>query len=123
MSVRMPDVHLADVPGHVRGGPGDLDLLCFAVALDRVDVVDPDRHPDALVAALVALGAEGHQRLALAPPALPVLAEEDLAGAGADGAEGRRIAPVPGLLPAELLEPGEALADVRHVQNGVDLVR
>src|ERR1043166_5626856 len=119
----MPHVHLAHVPRHVRGRPRDLQPLLDAAALDGVDVVDPDRHPHALVAALVPLGAECHQRVALAPPALPVLAEEDLAVAGRDGAERRRGAPLPPLLPAELLEPREALPDARDVQDRVDFLR
>src|SRR5262249_12842767 len=43
--------------------------------------------------------------------------EEDLALAGADTPECRGTAPVPALLPAQLLEPGEALHDVRDVED------
>src|SRR5262249_57836237 len=57
------------------------------------------------------------REVALAAAALGALTEEDLALPGADGAEGGRTSPVPALLPAELLEPGEALHDVRDVQD------
>src|SRR5262249_15604511 len=103
--VRMPHVHLAHFPRLVGRRKGHLDSLGQAMLIEGVDVIDPDRHPDAVLAALAALIA---------------LAEEDLAPAGADAAEGRRIAPVPTLLPAELFEPGEALLDVGDVQDRRD---
>src|ERR1041385_7276204 len=59
----------------------------------------------------------------LPPPPLAALAEEDLVPAGADGSERRRITPVPGFLPAELLEPGEARLDICDVQDRGDTFR
>src|SRR5262249_35733150 len=103
---------LADVPRLVRRGHGDLDSFLETMPMDGVDVVHPDRHPDALVARL-ALAFRRRQR-ALPPAALRALAQEDLALAGANGPECRRAAPVETLLPAKLLEPGEALDDVRE---------
>ena len=75
-------------------------IMRDAVAVDSIDVLDPDRHPDAA--------------------ALAVEAQIDLARAGADGAESRRVTPVPGFLPSELLEPREARVHVGHIQNRVD---
>src|SRR6266850_1860500 len=63
--IGMPHVHLARVPRMVRWRPGDFDALREAVLMDRVDVVDPDRHPDAFVSRLVAVLAERHFRRAL----------------------------------------------------------
>src|SRR4051794_1600821 len=78
-------------------------------------------HPNSLVARLTV--PLGRRQAALAPAALRALAEEDLALARADRAEGRRAAPVEALRPAELLEPGEALDDVRDVQDRRHRVR
>src|SRR5258708_27555360 len=121
VSIRMTYVHLAHVPWFVRRRPGDLEPLLNTVFVDLVDVIDPDRHPDALI--VCGLLPEGRRQIALSPAALPVLAEEDLAVAGADTAKCRRLAPVPALLPAEALKPGEALLDVRDVQDGRDSFR
>src|SRR5262245_32610465 len=108
-------MHLADVPRLVRRGHGDLDSFLETMPIDGVDVVHPDGHPATLVARL-ALALRRRQR-ALPTAALRALAEEDLALAGADGPERRRAAPVETLLPAKLLKPGEALDDVRDVQD------
>src|SRR5215471_7765400 len=113
----MAHVHLASVPGHVGGRPCHLDALLNAAAVNGVDVVDPDRHPDRLLGGLVRLRAERHRLVATSAAALPALAEEDLALARAHAAECGRGAPVPTFLPTELLEPREALLDVRHVQD------
>ena len=69
--------------------------------------------------AIGALRAEGHLDIALTTSPLTVLAQEDFAMTGADSAESRRIAPVPSLRPAELLEPGEAVANIGDVQDRV----
>src|SRR4051812_4069817 len=116
----MAHVHLADAPRLVGRRPGDLDALFDAVAMDGIDVIDPDRHPHAFVLVIVDSERRGH--VALAAPALAVLTEEDLAVAGADAAERRRIAPIPTLLPAEALEPFETLDDVGDVEDRRDAV-
>src|SRR6516162_5993206 len=113
--VGVANMHLADVPGLVGRRVGHLDALSQAMPVNRVDVVHPDRHPDALVARLAM--ALCRRERALPPAALRALAQEDLALAGADGPERRRAAPLEALLPAELLKPGEALDDVRDVQD------
>src|SRR5262245_24395262 len=113
----MTHVHLAHAPWHVGRRPGDVEALVETMLVDGVDVIDPDRHPGALVGRRVAVGPEGRLHATVAPAALRALAQEDLALAGADGPEGGRISPVPALPPAELLEPGKALPDVRDVQD------
>jgi len=85
--------------------------------VDGIDVVYPNRHPDTLFGGVVSLFAEGLFYIAAAPPALSVVAKEDLALAGADGAKAWRITPIPKLPPAQVLEPGEAFLDVRDVQD------
>ena len=86
MSVRVPHVHLAHVPRHVGRWPGDFQSLFLAVTIDAVDVVDPHRHPHALVSCLITIGAERGLRRSPSPPTLPALAEEDLGLAGDDAA-------------------------------------
>src|SRR3954447_26260106 len=104
--VGVADVHLADVPRLVGRRHRDLDPPGQAMPVDGVDVVHPDRHPDALFARLAV--APRRRQAALAPAALRTLAEEDLALAGADGPECRGLSPLKTPRPAELLEPGDA---------------
>jgi hypothetical protein len=85
MPVRMADVHLAYAPRLVHRRHGDLQTLLEATLVDDVDVVHPDRHPDALVIVV----APGGRERALPAPALTVQAEKNLAYARADGPEGR----------------------------------
>src|SRR5688572_30304705 len=85
--VRVPDVHLANVPGHVGWRPGDLQPFLEALPVDGVDIIDPDRHPHAVFRGVVAVGAERPLERALAPTALAVQAEEDLAVSRADASE------------------------------------
>src|SRR5260370_14608520 len=53
-------------------------------------------------------------------PSLAPLAKEALGFASSDRAEDCGCAPVPTLLPAPLLEPGEACSNLGHVQNWRD---
>src|SRR6476469_3436328 len=82
----------------------DVALAHVPALVDRVDVVDPDRHPGAVIAAA----------------ALVVEAEEDLAVLALHRAEhgrGARLGvPREAPVPAELGEPREALLDARDVQ-------
>jgi hypothetical protein len=117
VAVRMAHVHLANIPRHVGGWPRDLETLLEAALVDRVDVVHSNRHPHALVRRIVALRPERFLDSAPASAALGVLTQKDFALAGAHAAERGGIAPVPTLLPSELLEPGEALLDIRHIQD------
>src|SRR5574338_16873 len=114
----MSHVHLANVPRHVGRRPRNLEALVQAPPVNPVHVIHPDRHPHGTFRGLIRAGAERRTQRAPAASALPVLAEEDLTGTGADTPKARRRAPVPGLLPPELLEPGEALLYVRDVENG-----
>src|SRR5438874_7038896 len=102
MSVRMPHVRLAHAPRHVGWRPGHFQSLFETVTMDAVDVVDPDRHPDAFVGRLIAIGTERRLRFALAAAALTALAKKDLGMTGTDAAENRRVAPVPAFFPSEL---------------------
>src|SRR5262245_34983688 len=117
VAVRMADVHLPHAPWLVGRRPGHLEALREAPLVDGVHVVHPDRHPAALVRGIVAVGSSRFRERAPPPASLRVQAEEDLEPSGADAAESRRVAPVPPLLPAELLEPHEALLDVGDVQD------
>src|SRR5687768_7155403 len=113
----MTDVHFADVPRHVGGPPRHFETLLDAPFVDLVHIVHPDRHPCPLVGGVVVVGAERFSEVAAAAAALRSLAQEDFERTRADTAEVRRVAPRPGLLPPELLEPREALLDVGDVQN------
>src|SRR6266851_3489283 len=85
--------------------------------IDVVNVIHPDRQPNTLVGRLIAIGTECHLHSAVTPAALGTLTEEDLALARANAPKGRRFAPVPTLRPTQLREPGEALRDVRYIQD------
>src|SRR5262249_28639802 len=87
--------------------------------VDCVDVVHPDGHPHALIAGFITIRPESHLDRALASTTLSVLAEENLAIPGANTPKSRRTAPLPTLLPSELLEPREALSDIGDVQDRV----
>src|SRR5215831_10111583 len=117
MTVGMPHVHFANVPGHVGRRPRHFQALLDAAPVYGVDIVYPDRHPHGLLGGLVRLRAERHRLAAAAAAALPALAEKDLALPGAHAAERRWRAPVPAFFPAELVEPREAFLDVRDVQD------
>src|SRR5436190_18992197 len=112
MPIGVANVHLAHVPWHVGRRPGHFESLREAMMVDGVDVINPDRHPHALVGAIVAFTTERHLEGALATPPLTVFTQEDFAFTGADSTEVRGIAPVPCFLPSKLLEPLKALFDV-----------
>ena len=105
------DVHLANVPRHVRRRPRDLKTLLKATPVDGVDVVDPDRHPRSLVSSIVTFWPDRLLESALAPTALGVLTQEDLALARANAPKVGGSAPIPRLLPPELLEPKRSSAE------------
>src|SRR5256885_1561030 len=109
VSVRMPHVHLPHVPRHVGWRPCHFESLLQAVAMDAVDIGDPDRHPDTLVSGLIAARAERRPRRTFAAATLTAFAKKDLGISREHAAESRRLAPVPSLFPSELLEPRETL--------------
>src|SRR5262249_53338478 len=120
VAVGVAEVELAHSPGLVRGRPGDGQPLPQGEGVGRVHLggrPEPPAHPDA--SGVVIPGVPGHRAAART---LAVLAEEDLDRAAADSPEGRRVAPVPLLLPAELFEPGEALGEVRDVEDRRDVL-
>jgi len=121
MAVGMANVHLADAPGHVGGGEGDVQARGEAVLVKLVDIIDPYGHPHPFVGSLVAVQAEGEAVGSLPAAALTTLAKEDLGDASAHGAENGRLTPVPQFLPAEFLEPGKAGVDVRNAEDRSDV--
>src|SRR5437870_11422276 len=44
VAIRVTHVHLPDTPRLVGRRPGDLETLLPAMLVDRIDVVDPNRH-------------------------------------------------------------------------------
>jgi hypothetical protein len=58
VAIRVTHVHLADAPWHIGRRPGDVEILLQALPMDGVDIVHPDRHPDANVGGFVAVGTE-----------------------------------------------------------------
>lgn len=52
MTIGMADVHLANIPFHIRWRVCDVESLFDTAPVDLINVVDPDRHPDALVGCL-----------------------------------------------------------------------
>ena len=69
--------------GFVGRRIGDLELLSHAPLVHRVDVINPDRYPRALVRSLVDSRAAGLGVRAAAAAAVTVTAEEDLAAVAA----------------------------------------
>src|SRR5262249_24726455 len=84
MPVRVPHVHLPNIPCHVGRRPSDLESLLNAALVDGVNIVYPDLHPYAFVGRFIAFRAERHLDRALPTTTLTVLAQKDLAIAGTD---------------------------------------
>ena len=79
MPVRMPHVHLADVPWHIGRWEGDVQPGGHALLVDLVHVVNPHGHPDALVSRFISVWSK---RGGVGPPAAAPLAanaKKDLA--------------------------------------------
>jgi hypothetical protein len=77
--VRMPHVHLADVPRHVGRRESNFYLGGHALSVDLVNVLHPHGHPHALVGRFVPAGSKCGTVRSLAPTALASLAEKDFA--------------------------------------------
>src|SRR5215510_10968410 len=105
MSVRMAYMHLANAPGHVRRWEDYFDSLFDTFAVRSVDVFDKPRHPHTFVGGLIAVGAERTRVRTFSASALPIVAQEDLRHARANGAKCRRVAPIPQLPPTQFLKP------------------
>src|SRR6266403_2695168 len=79
MPVRMPHVHLADIPWHIGRWERDVQPGGHALHVDLVHVVNPHRHPDALVSRFVSVWSKrGGVRAPAAAP-LAALAKKALA--------------------------------------------
>ena len=61
MPIRMAHVHFARIPWHVCRRPGHVDALFQATLVDGINIVDPDRHPDASFGGVDGVRAEGRQ--------------------------------------------------------------
>jgi hypothetical protein len=69
--VRVPHVHLADIPPHVSGRKSDLPPGSQALSVNLVNVVHADRHPRAFVGRFIAVWSK---RGAVCPSATAPLA-------------------------------------------------
>ena len=111
--------------GFVGRRIGDLELLSHAPLVHRVDVINPDRYPRALVRSLIDSRAAGLGVRAAAAAAVTVTAEEDLAAVAARRVRRRRGIigiPLELLEPAEPAEPRKARLHVAYVEDGHDLL-
>src|SRR6516165_2719112 len=77
MAIGMANVHLADVPRHIGGRKCDLQPSGDALLVHLVHFVDPDRHPDSLVALFVAVPLKRGGVCAEAAASLRPLTEKD----------------------------------------------
>src|SRR4029078_7207805 len=91
------------------------DAVLDAVLVDGVDIVHPDRHPDAFRGFFP----EALWVLMIGFPAttLAVSAEKNFCLVGDHRTEAGRVAPFEASLPAPFLEPLNALSKVRDVEN------
>src|SRR3989442_9722777 len=117
MAVGMSHVHFPHVPRHVRRRPGHLDALLNAFSIDGIHVLDPPAHPAPFVLRLVLETREAARVIPFPASSLATAAHTDLARTGANGAESRRVAPAPQLLPAQLGEPRKPGVHVRDIEN------
>src|SRR6516162_2188815 len=114
MAIGMAKVHLADVPRHIGGRKCDLQPGGEALLVHLVHVVDPDRHPDALIALFVSLLLKGGGVRATAAASLRPLTKKDASSlARSNRAKRGRSSPVPQFLPSPLPKPPERGGDVR----------
>jgi len=77
--VRVPQVHLADVPWHVSGWESDVQPGSHALSVDLVNVVHPDGHPHAFVGRFVSAWSKRGGVRASATATLASQAKKDLA--------------------------------------------
>src|SRR4026208_1302018 len=112
----MPNMHFTHIPLHGGWWPRDVESLLNTTRMHRVDVVDPDGHPHAFISGLVSKRTEGHCVRALSAATLPARTKEYFTIAGTDPAKCRRASLFPGLCPAELFKPPEALFKARNIQ-------
>src|SRR5689334_15153015 len=110
MTIRVSDMALTYVPGHVRRRKRRYDAELQRVLVKRVDFsrrFQPPAHP-------CASGLIVPRRLRhwTTTRALAILAEKNFGLSRTDGAEGGWITEVPKLLPTQLFEPRKTLRQV-----------
>src|SRR5258708_20260865 len=76
--IRVPYVHLADIPRHVRRRKSDIQPSANAMPVDLIHVVHPHRHPSALVARFVSTLPHRSRIRSFAPPPLRPLPNTNL---------------------------------------------
>src|ERR1051326_9620716 len=108
-------MHFADVPGHILRWASHVEPFRQAMAMHRVDVINPKRHQSALVARLVAFHLKCGGVWPFTATALRPLAKKNLHIATSHGAESCRRAPLPPFSPAPLREPGKTGVDASDV--------
>src|SRR5215469_16190352 len=114
----MAKVHLADIPRHIGGRKCDLESGGEAMLMHFVHVVDPDRHPDALVGLFVSIVLERRGGRTAAAASLRSLTKKDTSLlARSDRAKGGRSSPVPQFLPSPLFKPHDCGCNVGHIQD------
>src|SRR2546425_852518 len=77
--IRVPYVHLADVPRHVGRWESNVQPSGHALTVDFVNVVNPHRHPHALVGHFISVRRERRNVRTPAVASLRALAKKDLA--------------------------------------------
>ena len=87
MTIRVTDVHLANLPRHVGRWESNIQCGGHALSVDFVDVVHPNRHPHAVIGCFVSVIPKRGGIWSLAAPSLAPLAKEDLGFASSDRAE------------------------------------
>src|SRR5690242_14410159 len=118
MSIRMSNVTLTNIPGHIgrRKRSRNTELLSELIrGVNLGGCLEPPRHPYA--ACLIVPGLARHRTTA---SPLTILAKKDLRLTATDGTESWRIAPRPKLLPTETLKPRKAVGHARDVQYRSD---
>src|SRR5207302_10967569 len=89
----------------------------YARIIDGLNVLDTPTHPSSFAVRPVLLTREGARILPYPASPLAAATHEDLPRTGAHGAESRRVAPAPQLLPPQLGEPSKTSVHVRIIEN------
>src|SRR5207302_8468682 len=108
--IRVAHMHLANAPCLIAWRLDYLDPFLRANGVRTINIVDPHGYPRSRTASSVVVPAT----------TLPVEREKNLAITGSDSPEAGRsrwVAPIPFLVPPELVEPVEAPGKVGHIQD------
>src|SRR5437899_1390649 len=79
MSVRVPQVHLADIPRHVGRWESHIEAGGHALFVNLINVIHPHGHPSTFVSRLVSVRSKCGGVRSPASAALPSLAKKNLA--------------------------------------------